>query len=48
MSAKQIIIFCAVALIATCLFAQSETPQKVTELSGTWFGDLNMTNPTVA
>ncbi len=45
MSAKGILLSCALVLVSTCLFAQTSPPQKATDLSGTWFGDLIITNP---
>ena len=41
----RILIFCALFLTTTHLFAQTPAEQKGSNLSGTWFGDFILTTP---
>lgn len=39
------LVFCAFVLTATYLFAQSTPERQHSDVSGTWFGELALTNP---
>jgi ketosteroid isomerase-like protein len=45
MPAIRTLVFCALALTATHLFAQATAEQRGPDLSGTWFGDFILQTP---
>jgi ketosteroid isomerase-like protein len=45
MPAIRTLLFCFFALTTTHVFAQSTSRQQHSDISGTWFGELTLTNP---
>jgi ketosteroid isomerase-like protein len=42
---SRIFVFCALTLSIPCVYGQASGDQKAPNISGTWFGDFDMTNP---